>query len=41
MGPLGAAAPNPAFVVMSEHFGLSVHEISYGEHHSPAYPSLN
>ncbi|OJJ58691.1 hypothetical protein ASPSYDRAFT_78686 [Aspergillus sydowii CBS 593.65] len=29
MGPLGAAAPNPAFVVMSEHFGLSVHEISY------------
>lgn len=30
LGPLGAAAPNPAFVVMSEYFDMSVTEISYG-----------
>lgn len=32
LGPLGAAAPNPAFVVMSEHFQLSILEVSYGKY---------
>ncbi|KAF9894252.1 hypothetical protein FE257_007754 [Aspergillus nanangensis] len=29
LGPMGAAAPNPAFVLMSEAFSMSVVEISY------------